>query len=93
MKWHLHVIESTLWSVCEIFNDIDDQVWAWQHLYQEMVSDHIPTRQVRTRKNKLPWITNEIKKEQNKRYRLPKLYKANNTLGACTKPLGIVPKN
>jgi len=70
-------IESTPWSVCEIFDDIDDQVWAWQHLYQEIVSDHIPTRQVRTRKNKLPWITNEIKKEQNKHYRLLKLYKAN----------------
>ena len=70
-------IESAPWSVCEIFDDIDDQVWAWQHLYQEIVSDHIPTRQVRTRKNKLPWITNEIKKEQNKRYRLLKIYKAN----------------
>ena len=32
---------------------------------------------MRTRKNKLPWITNEIKKEQNKHYRLLKLYKAN----------------
>ena len=68
-------IESAPWSVCEIFDDIDDQVWAWQHLYQRIVSDHIPTRQVRMRKNKLPWITNEIRKEQNKRYRLLKLYK------------------
>lgn len=58
-------IESAPWSVCEIFDDIDDQVWAWQHLYQEIVSDHIPTRQVRTRKNKLPWITNEIKNKTN----------------------------
>ena len=29
------------WSVSEIFDDIDHQVWAWQHLYQEIVSDHI----------------------------------------------------
>ena len=70
-------IVSAPWSVCEIFDDIDDQVWAWQHPYQEIVSDHIPTRQVTTRKNKLPWITNEVKKEQNKRYRLLKLFKAN----------------
>ena len=70
-------IESAPWSVCEIFDDIDDQVWAWQHLYPGIVSDHIPTRQVRKRKNQLPWITNEIKKEQNKRYRLLKLYKVN----------------
>lgn len=70
-------IECAPWSVCETFDDIEDQVWAWQYLYQSIVSDHIPTRQVRTRKNKLPWITNEIKKEQNKRYRLLKIYKAN----------------
>ena len=70
-------IESAPWSVCEIFDDIDDQVWAWQHIYQGIVSVHIPTRQVRMRKNKLPWITKEIKKEQNKRYRLLKLYKVN----------------
>ena len=71
-------IESAPWSVCEISDDIDDHVWAWQHLYQRIVSDHISTRQVRKRKNQLPWITNEIKKEQNKRYRLLKLYKVNN---------------
>ena len=70
-------IEGAPWSVCEIFDDIDDQVWAWQHLYQRIVSDHIPTRQMRMRKNKLPWITNEIRKEQNKHYHLLKLYKAN----------------
>ena len=70
-------IESAPWSVCEIFDDMDDQVWAWQHLYQRIVSNHIPTRQVRMRKNKLPWITSEIRKEQNKRYRLLKHYKAN----------------
>lgn len=43
-------IESAPWSVCEIFDDIDDQVWAWQHIYQRIVSDHISTRQVRKRK-------------------------------------------
>ena len=44
--------------------DLEDQVWAWQHIYQEIASNHISTRKVRKRENKLPWITNEIKKEQ-----------------------------
>lgn len=43
-------IESAPCSVCKIFNDIDDPFWAWQHLYQKMVSDHISTRQVRKSK-------------------------------------------
>ena len=77
-------IESAPWSVCEISDDIDDHVWAWQHLYQRIVSDHISTRQVRKRKNQLPWITNKIKKEQNKRYRLLKLYKVNNDVHTWT---------
>lgn len=56
-------IECAPWSVCEIFDDIEDQVWAWQCLYREIASDHISTRQVRKRVNKLPWINNEIKKK------------------------------
>lgn len=70
-------IECAPWSVCEIFDDIEDQVWAWQCLYREIASDHISTRLVRKRVNKLPWINNEIKREQNNRYRLLKLYKDN----------------
>ena len=41
-------IECALWSVCEVFYDIDDQVWAWQHLYQNIKKQHISTRKVRS---------------------------------------------
>ena len=59
-------IECAPWSVCEIFTDIEDQVWAWQHLYQNIKQQHISTRKVRNREQKLPWITKDIKKELNK---------------------------
>ena len=47
-------IESAPWSMCEVFNDIDDQMWAWQHLYQNIKQQHISTRKVRSGEHKLP---------------------------------------
>lgn len=58
-------IESAPCSVCKIFNDIEDPFWAWQHLYQKMVSDHISTRQVRKRKKATP-MDNQRTKERTK---------------------------
>ena len=68
-------IKCAPWSVCEVFNDTDDQVWAWQHLYQNTKQQHISTRKVRSGEHKLPWINKSIRKEQNKRYKLLKEYK------------------
>ena len=59
-------IESALWSVCEVFDDLNDQVWTWQHMYKQITSEHIPTGKIRKREGKLPWINSKIKKEQNK---------------------------
>ena len=52
-------------------------MWAWQHLYQNVKQQHISTRKVRNREQKLPWITKDIKKELNKRHKLLKEYKVN----------------
>ena len=69
--------EAASWSVCEIFNDLEDQVWAWKRLFKNIASAHIPKRKVRTRTNSLPWLNLEIRKAQNKRYKLLKQYKEN----------------
>ena len=74
-------IESAPWSVCEVFDDLNDQVWAWQLMYKQIASEHIPTRKIRKREGKLPWINSKIKKEQNKRYHLLRLYKNNKDVG------------
>ncbi len=74
-------IEAAPWSVCEIFDDIDDQVWAWEHLFKNIASAHIPKRKVRTRKNSLPWLNLEIRKAQNNRCKLLKKYKKNKDEG------------
>ena len=50
-------------------------------MYKQIASEHIPTRKIRKREGKLPWINSKIKKEQHKRYRLLRLYKNNKDPG------------
>lgn len=62
-------LESAPWLVCSVFEDIDDHTWAWEKLYKDIADKHIPTRQVKFRKKSLPWITRDIRKLMNLRYK------------------------
>lgn len=57
-------------NICDIFDDIDDSVWAWETLYNYIINYHIPIRKVKIRSNSLPWMTSSLRKEMNKRYKL-----------------------
>ena len=62
-------LEYAPWSVCSVFEEIYDHVWAWEKLYKDIVDKHIPTRQVKFRKRSLPWVTRDIRKLINQRYK------------------------
>ena len=55
-------IQRAPWSICDIFGDIDDRLWAWEYIYNEVSSEHIKVRKIKTKIKKLPWITSEIRK-------------------------------
>ena len=61
---------SAPWFICDIFDDIDDSVWAWDALYKYIIDQHIPLRKTKVRSNSLPWMTSSLRKELNKRYNL-----------------------
>ena len=63
-------VESAPWGVCNVFDDIEDQVWTWEYLFKEISKDHISQKKINIKTKPLPWITSSIKKEQNKRYKL-----------------------
>ena len=65
-------LEDVPWHVCDIFDDIDDSVWAWTQLYENVKIDYIKERYAKVRSKTLPWMTGEIRKEMNKRYKLLK---------------------
>ena len=58
------------WWVTSLFHDIDDVIHAWELLFKDVLDTHIPTRRAKIRKESLPWVTGEIRKEMNKRYKL-----------------------
>ena len=43
------------WFICDVFDDIDDSVWAWEALYKYIIDQHIPLRKAKVRSNSLPW--------------------------------------
>ena len=58
------------WWVTSLFDDIDDVTHAWELLFKDVLDTHIPNRIAKIRKESLPWVTGEIRKEMNKRYKL-----------------------
>ena len=58
------------WWVTSLFDDIDDVTHTWELIFKDVLDTHIPTRTAKIRKKNLPWVTGEIRKEMNKRYKL-----------------------
>ena len=67
------VLKSVPWWICSIFEDVDDIVWVWENLFNDVVNCHVPTRRVRPRQRSFPWMNSEIRKAMNKRYKLLRL--------------------
>ena len=63
-------LHDVLWWVTSLFDDIDDVTHAWELLFEDILDTHIPTRTAKIRKESLPSVTGEIRKEMNKRYKL-----------------------
>ena len=57
------------WSVCEVFDDLDDCYWAWKHIFGEICNKHAPFREIKVRRQSLPWISPKIRHLMNVRYK------------------------
>ena len=55
-------VEQIPFSVCSIFDDIDDSYWAFNKLFKEVVDDRIPMKERRTRKHEAPFINTDYRK-------------------------------
>jgi hypothetical protein len=62
-------VEKAPWSVCSVFDDMEEVYWAWGHLFNNICNKHAPYRQVKIRQNSLPWITPQIRHLMNLRYK------------------------
>lgn len=57
-----------------IFDDVDDQVWAFERLFNEIVDDHAPRKCFRIRGGQVPYMTPQWRRNIRLRNRLWKKY-------------------
>ena len=48
--------------VCDIFDDVDDIVWAQQHLISSVIDFHAPLKQRYLRSNQVPYMNGQLRK-------------------------------
>ena len=60
------------WQICDIFDDVDDTLFAWQNLYEDVINNHFKKRKVKIRTKSHPWINGQIRKKLNNRFKLLK---------------------
>ena len=65
-------------DLCQIFEEVDDNLWAWNKLHEEVRHDPIKKRIAKIRANILTWMNGEIRKYVNERYKLLKIAKRTN---------------
>ena len=65
-------INSVPWQICDIFDDVDDTLYVWESLYNNVVDEHFKERKVKVRSKSHPWIDGRIRKQLNLRFKLLK---------------------
>ena len=58
----MHDIDQIPFSVCNIFDDVDDSYWAFNKLLREIVDEHVPIKRRRTSKQEAPFLNTEYRK-------------------------------
>jgi hypothetical protein len=61
-------------SACEIFDDTDDQYWAFCQMYSEILNDHAPLKSKVVQRSKVPYMTSSLMKQIYLRNRLKNLF-------------------
>ena len=62
-------MEMAPWWVCNIFKDVNDSLYIFEELYKDVINEHIKLRTAKVRAKGLSWVTKDIKKAMNKRYK------------------------
>ena len=63
------LLDQTPWWVATTFEDASDVAYAWECMYKDILIDLIKERIAKVRAKSLPWITRDIKKTMNQRYK------------------------
>jgi len=61
-------------DVMEVFDDIDDKLYAFEQLYSDILDEHAPVKQTHIRGNQVPYMTEDWRKAIRHRNKLWKIF-------------------
>ena len=64
-------------TVCNVFDSVDDQYWAFTNLYKSVLDEHAPLKTKISRKRKIPYMHSALMKAIHQRNRLKNVYYKN----------------
>ena len=65
--------------IIDIFDDVDDMLYAFEQFYTEILNEDAPLKQAVIRRNQVPYMTEEWRKEIRYRNKLWKKFTKNRT--------------
>ena len=80
----LRDISMVPWCIADCFDDIDDSLYAFNALFNEVLDKHVPIRKVRIRGRPSPYITDEIRELMKSRDRWRKIARRTSSPDAWT---------
>ena len=75
----LRHIENAPLHVADIFDDIDDVCWAHEKLLSEVIDEHIPVKERKSRPSKAPYMNGKLRKEINYKKKLRRTFENSRT--------------
>ena len=57
------------WHSCQVFDDVDDNYWMIEKLYEQIKTEQLLKQKANVRTKSLPWVNNKIRKLMNQRYK------------------------
>ena len=70
----LHDLHNVPFQVAEIFDDVDDKLYVFDCLYEDILGEHAPLKQVRIRGNQVPFMKEQWCKAIRQKNRLWKRF-------------------
>lgn len=67
-------LEKAPFQICHIFNDVDDQIWACQSLFSDIVNKHAPLKCKIVKGKGAPFMNSELRKSIHRRNMLRNKY-------------------
>ena len=68
-------VQNIPFSVCDVFDDVDDRVWSFNRLFSDIIDKNAPTKKKTLKKPSLPYMNSRLRRAIHKKNMLYNAYK------------------